>query len=50
MAVATAARAYEGILTALEVNGCDNITRRASVSGTKKLLMIPGVLWSLRGA
>jgi phytoene synthase len=50
VAVATAARAYEGILTALEGNGCDNFTRRASVSGTRKLLMIPGVLWSLRGA
>nr|WP_027481624.1 phytoene/squalene synthase family protein [Deinococcus pimensis] len=50
VAVATAARAYEGILTSLEENGWDNFTRRASVSGTRKLLMIPGVLWQLRGA
>ncbi len=50
LAVGAAASAYEGILDVLEGNGFDNFSRRAFVSGPRKLLMLPGVLWSLRGA
>jgi 15-cis-phytoene synthase len=41
LAVAAAARAYEGILDALERNDYDNFSRRAQVSGTRKLMMLP---------
>ncbi|AFZ68584.1 phytoene/squalene synthase family protein [Deinococcus peraridilitoris] len=50
LAVGAAASAYEGILDALEQNDFDNFSRRAQVSGTRKLLMLPGVLWRSRGA
>ena len=50
LAVGAAASAYEAILDSIENNGFDNFSRRASVSSTRKLLMLPGVLWSLRGA
>ena len=48
LAVATAARAYEGILDALEAQGYDNFRQRAHVSGPRKLLMVPQVWWELR--
>ncbi len=48
LAVATAARAYEGILDALEAQGYDNFRHRAHVSGPRKLLMVPQVWWELR--
>jgi phytoene synthase len=48
IAVAVAATAYEGILGALERNGYDNFTMRASVSGRKKLAMIPSAFLELR--
>ncbi len=48
VAVAVAAMAYEGILSALECNGFDNFTMRASVSGRRKLAMIPGAFMQLR--
>ncbi|GEM44886.1 phytoene/squalene synthase family protein [Deinococcus cellulosilyticus] len=48
LAVAVAARAYEGILDALERNGYDNFQQRAQVSGLRKLLMVPSAWWSLR--
>ncbi|CAM4155661.1 phytoene/squalene synthase family protein [Deinococcus marmoris] len=50
LAVATAARAYEGILDDLERAGYDNFNRRAYVSGTRKLLMLPRAWWELRSA
>ncbi|MFK7600719.1 phytoene/squalene synthase family protein [Deinococcus sp. SM5_A1] len=50
LAVATAARAYEGILDDLERAGYDNFNRRAYVSSTRKLLMLPRAWWELRGA
>lgn len=50
LAVATAARAYEGILDDLERADYDNFNRRAYVSGTRKLLMLPRAWWELRGA
>ena len=48
LAVTAAARAYEGILDALERNGYDNFRHRASVSGTRKLLMLPQAWWEMR--
>jgi 15-cis-phytoene synthase len=48
IAVAVAATAYEGILGALERNGFDNFTMRASVSGRRKLAMIPSAFFELR--
>ena len=48
LAVTAAARAYEGILDALERNGFDNFRRRASVSGTRKLLMLPQAWWEMK--
>lgn len=50
LAVGAAASAYEGILDALEGNSFDNFSRRAHVSGTRKLLMLPRVLWDIRTA
>lgn len=49
LAVATAARAYEGILDDLEAADYDNFNRRAYVSGRRKLLMVPQAWWGLRG-
>ncbi|WP_420596772.1 phytoene/squalene synthase family protein [Deinococcus sp.] len=48
LAVTAAARAYEGILDALEANNYDNFHRRAHVSGPRKLLMLPGAWWEVR--
>lgn len=48
LAVAAAARAYEGILDALERNDYDNFSRRAHVSGTRKLMMLPQAWLELR--
>ncbi|UBV44020.1 phytoene/squalene synthase family protein [Deinococcus taeanensis] len=48
LAVAAAARAYEGILDDLARNDFDNFGRRAYVSGTRKLLMLPRAWWELR--
>ena len=48
LAVTAAARAYEGILDALEANDYDNFSRRAHVSGPRKLLMLPGAWWEVR--
>nr|RIX96729.1 phytoene/squalene synthase family protein [Deinococcus sp. RM] len=50
LAVATAARAYEGILDDLARNDFDNFGRRARVSGPRKLLMLPQAWWELRTA
>lgn len=50
LAVLTAARAYEGILDDLERSDYDNFSRRAFVSGRRKLLLLPRVWWELRGA
>lgn len=50
LAVATAARAYEGILDDLARNDFDNFGRRAHVSGTRKLMMLPQAWWELRSA
>lgn len=47
LAVAAAARAYEGILDSLERNDYDNFRRRAQVSGPRKLLMLPQAWWEL---
>ncbi|MEF2278889.1 phytoene/squalene synthase family protein [Deinococcus sp. YIM 134068] len=49
-AVQAAARAYEGILDDLARGDYDNFRRRAHVSGTRKLLMLPQAWWELRGA
>lgn len=48
LAVAVAARAYAGILDSLEANDYDNFSKRAYVSGRKKLILIPQVWWDLR--
>ncbi|WP_425147734.1 phytoene/squalene synthase family protein [Deinococcus sp.] len=48
LAVAAAARAYAGILDALERNDYDNFSRRASVSTPRKLLLLPQVWWQTR--
>ncbi|WP_293914201.1 phytoene/squalene synthase family protein [Deinococcus sp.] len=48
LAVTAAARAYEGILDALEANDYDNFSRRAHVSGPRKLMMLPGAWWEVR--
>ncbi|WP_189088225.1 phytoene/squalene synthase family protein [Deinococcus ruber] len=48
LAVATAARAYAGILDALERNDYDNFSHRAHVSGVGKLLMLPQAWWQTR--
>jgi 15-cis-phytoene synthase len=50
LAVTAAALAYEGILDALERNGYDNFRRRAQVSGTRKLLMLPQAWWEMRAS
>ena len=50
LAVTAAARAYEGILDALEANDYDNFSRRAHVSGPRKLLMLPGAWWEVRSS
>jgi 15-cis-phytoene synthase len=48
LAVTAAARAYEGILDALEANDYDNFRHRAHVSGPRKLMMLPGAWWEVR--
>ncbi|TSA86060.1 phytoene/squalene synthase family protein [Deinococcus detaillensis] len=48
LAVTAAARAYEGILADLEANDYDNFSRRAHVSGPRKLLMLPGAWWEVK--
>jgi 15-cis-phytoene synthase len=48
IAVAVAATAYEGILGAVERNGFDNFNKRASVSGRRKIAMIPSAFLELR--
>jgi 15-cis-phytoene synthase len=48
IAVAVAAKAYEAILGALELNGFDNFNKRAHVSGQRKLAMIPSAYLELR--
>ncbi len=50
LAVQAAARSYEGILDDLARGDFDNFRRRAHVSGTRKLLMLPQAWWELRGA
>ncbi len=47
-AVALAAGAYEGILSAVERNGFDNFNHRAHLTNPQKLAMIPGTFWNLR--
>ncbi|GAC1644329.1 MAG: phytoene/squalene synthase family protein [Herpetosiphon sp.] len=49
LAVGVAARAYKGILDVLERNQYDNFQHRAVVGGRRKLALIPGTLWQLRG-
>ncbi|MBB6098493.1 phytoene synthase [Deinobacterium chartae] len=48
MAVAVAARAYEGILDSLERNGFDNFNRRAFVPRVQKIALIPRAWRDLR--
>ena len=48
LAVQTAARSYEGILDDLARGDFDNFRRRAHVSGTRKLLLLPQAWWELR--
>ncbi len=48
LSIAVAARAYAGILDALERNNYDNFTRRAYVSHTRKLALIPPAFWRFR--
>jgi phytoene synthase len=48
LAVAVAARAYEGILDQLERNGYDNFARRASVGNGRRVLLVPATYWRIR--
>lgn len=48
IAVAVAAKSYEAILGALELNGFDNFNKRAHVSGRHKLAMIPTAFLELQ--
>ncbi len=48
-AVALAALQYQGILDKLELNGWDNLSRRASLSTYERVLLLPKAIW-LRGA
>lgn len=48
VAVAVAAKSYEAILGALELNGFDNFNKRAHVSGRRKLAMIPSAYLELQ--
>lgn len=50
LAVQAAARSYEGILDDLARGDFDNFRRRAHVSSTRKLLLLPRAWWELRGA
>jgi len=47
-AVALAALQYQGILDKLELNGWDNLSRRASLSTYERVLLLPKAIW-LRG-
>lgn len=48
-AVALAALQYQGILDKLEMNGWDNLSRRASLSTYERVMLLPKAIW-LRGA
>lgn len=48
-AIALAALQYQGILDKLELNGWDNLSRRASLSTYERVLLLPKAIW-LRGA
>ncbi len=48
-AVALAALQYQGILDKLELNGWDNLSRRASLSTYERVMLLPKAIW-LRGA
>lgn len=47
LAVAVAAKAYAGILDALEANECDNFSKRAYVPTSRKLSLVPQAWWEL---
>ena len=47
-AVALAALQYQGILDKLELNGWDNLSRRASLSTYERVMLLPKAIW-LRG-
>ncbi|CAA9291271.1 MAG: Phytoene synthase [uncultured Chloroflexia bacterium] len=47
LAIAVAARAYEGILAELERNDYDNLSRRAFVTSRRKVALVPATLWQL---
>ncbi|WP_322618527.1 phytoene/squalene synthase family protein [Deinococcus terrestris] len=49
LAVQVAAHSYEGILDDLARADYDNFRRRAYVSGTRKLMLLPRAWWELRG-
>jgi phytoene synthase len=40
---------YQGILDKLEMNGWDNLSRRASLSAYERVMLLPKAIW-LRGA
>jgi len=48
-AIALAGLQYQGILDKLELNGWDNLSRRASLSGLERVMLLPKAIW-LRGA
>ncbi len=48
-AIALASLQYQGILDKLELNGWDNLSRRASLSGLERVMLLPKAIW-LRGA
>lgn len=50
LAVQVAAHSYEGILDDLARADYDNFRRRAYVSGTRKLMLLPRAWWELRGS
>ena len=47
-AIALAGLQYQGILDKLELNGWDNLSRRASLSTYERVLLVPKAIW-LRG-
>jgi 15-cis-phytoene synthase len=49
LAIAAAARLYEGILGSIEANDYDVFSRRASLGALRKLSMIPGLFFEVRG-
>lgn len=48
-AIALAGLQYQGILDKLEQGGWDNLSRRASLSGLERVMLLPKAIW-LRGA